>query len=530
MNLFNNKSQLYTLTNEDIDLGILEFENRLTKKKLNRKKALSINFSFQEVLLKYQEQFPEDTKWYFQIRRRHGRLVTEIHVIGERCDVIKERSTGEYDIMAHVGINLADANKYRYHKSENIVTIHMVNYLKQVTIKMVIALLAGLIFGFVLSQFQGETVESIAVLVGELAELLEKILDAISVPAACFAIIFAICMMGDRKTAYEIGGNLVGRVIIYSIVTTAITLVVSIIVLDWTKTTGSAGNLLVAIDTLTDMVPDNLFKPFAHSEALQVVFMGIIIGLGLLIAGDKGETVAKVLHEFNLALDVCFDWIMKIFPFFVFLSVSQFSFEDEYRKILNTNTLWMILVFAVSALIVKLLSMLILKKHGFDISEFIQNVRKAFIIALSTASISAAGAEINRVCQEEYHVDKKLADLSEKVCETCFMPMLACLAATLTTFYAHESGVEISIFWLLTMLIIIPIMTMACPPAPGSGVGIIVALFASAGIGQGYIAVAMLVELIFEYIGTALNSSSTIALTITVGHQKGLISENNHEE
>ncbi|MCQ2551510.1 MAG: cation:dicarboxylase symporter family transporter [Clostridia bacterium] len=526
MKIFRQKSQIYTLTNEGIDMGIIAFENDLTKKKLNRKKALSINFSFQEVLLKYQDIFSQDTQWFYVIRRRHGRLVTEIHVVGDRVNVIEQDRGNDFDIMAHVGINLADSNKFRYHKGENIVTIHMVNYLKQVTIKMVIALVLGLAFGIGLTYLDPSVASGIVEVVGKVTELLEKLLDAISVPAACFAIIFAICMMGDKKTAYDVGGSLIARIIVYSLVTTAITLFVAAVVLGWTKSAGDAGDLSVVINALTDMVPSNLFTPFARSKALQVVFMGIVIGLGLLVAGDKGNTVAKVLHEFNLALDLCFDWIMKIFPLFVFLSVSKFSFEDEYKKVLNAGTLWMIVVFLLSAAILKLLSMLILKKHGFDIKTFLHNIRLAFIIALSTASVSAAGGEINRICSDVYHVDKKLADLSEKVCETAFMPMLACLASALTAFYASESGVEMSLIWFLTMLIIIPVMTMACPPAPGSGVGIIVALFASAGIGQGYIAVAMLLELIFEYIGTALNAATTIALTITVGEKKGLIGEN----
>ena len=527
MNIFRKKSQIYTLTNEAIDKGIMDFENSLSQKKLNRKKAVSISFSFQEVLLEYQETLGQDTQWYYVIGRRHGRLVTEIHVLGERANIIDKGQKEGYDIMAHVGINLADSNKYRYRKGENIVTIHMVNYLKLMTIKMIIALLLGLAFGVLLSYIDPAIAGSIANVMGELTVLLEKLLDAVSVPAACFAIIFAICMMGDKKTAYDVGGGLIARVIVYSLVTTAITLFVAAIVLGWTKNLGDAGDLSVVVSELTDMVPSNMFTPFARSEALQVVFLGIVIGLGLLVAGDKGTVVAKVLHEFNLALDICFDWIMKIFPLFVFLSISKLTFEDEYKKALNTGIIWMIAVFIISAAILKFISMLILKKHGFSIREFIENVRPAFVLALSTASISVAGAEINRVCSQVYHVDKKLVDLSEKVCETAFMPMLACLASTLTTFYASESGVEMSLIWFLTMLIIIPVMAMGCPPAPGSGVGIIVALFASAGIGQGYIAVAMLLELIFEYIGTALNSATTIALTITVGEQKGLIG-NNH--
>ncbi|MCQ2547802.1 MAG: dicarboxylate/amino acid:cation symporter [Clostridia bacterium] len=523
--VFKHKSLTYKLTNEDIDAGILAFEEDIKNHGLKGKKALTLNFSFQEVLLKYQAVLSEETSWYYEIKRRKGRKIVEIHIAGERCDIIDKKNHEDFDVLDRLGANLSDANKYRYKKGENIVTIHMVNYLKQVTIRMLIALVLGVAIGVLFRSTDSEAIEFIMELFEKLEELLEEVLDAIAIPAAFLSIILGIYEMGDRKTAHNIGGSLVGRILSYTIIATAISIFITTLYTGLVTSLGNMGDLSIVINTLTDMIPSNAFRPLSEAKALQVVFVAVIFGFGLLIAGDTGKVVVRVFHEFTLILDVFFELVMKIFPLFVFVSVAKLAYEDSINSIIDANVEMCLVLFVIAALIIKLLSMLVLKKNGYNVKDFIKNVMPAFTVALSTASSAAAGGEIHHAAAHVYKVNDHFVELCERLCESTYMPIFACVASVLTVFFANESGVAITLIWVITMLIIIPIMAVANPPVPGGGVGTLVAIFAAAGIDANYIAIAMLLELLLEYIGTALNVTETIALTITVAKRKNLIEE-----
>ena len=74
------------------------------------------------------------------------------------------------------------------------------------------------------------------------------------------------------------------------------------------------------LDFMVDVVPDNFFAAASdNSRMLQVVFVAILLGVGIIhMGGKKAKTLVTVFDAFNDVIILIVELIMKTAPFGVF--------------------------------------------------------------------------------------------------------------------------------------------------------------------------------------------------------------------
>ena len=128
-----------------------------------------------------------------------------------------------------------------------------------------------------------------------------------------------------------------------------------------------------------------------------------------------------------------------------------------------------------------------------------------FLIALSTASSSAAFGTNIECCERKLGIDRKLVNFGVPMGQVVYMPIGAVMFLIASLCIGESYGVEISMAWVLTAIFVSGILAAATPPIPGGAMSCYTILFTQLGIPAAGIALAISVDLIMDYFITACN-------------------------
>ncbi len=68
------------------------------------------------------------------------------------------------------------------------------------------------------------------------------------------------------------------------------------------------------MQTIIDIFPSNPITPLANASMLQVIVISLLVGFGILLAGEKGLVAAQVVDSFNEVSMKIMDLIIKLSP------------------------------------------------------------------------------------------------------------------------------------------------------------------------------------------------------------------------
>lgn len=126
-----------------------------------------------------------------------------------------------------------------------------------------------------------------------------------------------------------------------------------------------------------------------------------------------------------------------------------------------------------------------------------------FIIALSTASSSAAFADNKRTCTEELGISQRLANFGVPFGQLLYPPGSSVLFWFAAVSVAESSGIEVSMVWYVTAVVVSIILSLASPPVPGGMTASFAILFAQLGLPVSDLAVIVSLTSILDFVTTA---------------------------
>ena len=149
-----------------------------------------------------------------------------------------------------------------------------------------------------------------------------NLLKFIVVPIVLFSIASGVISMQDIGRVGSVGG----KTIVYYMCTTAFAVVLALVLASAAKgmhifaameTSGlayepPAGQSLM--QTIIDIFPSNPITPLANASMLQVIVISLLVGFGILLAGEKGLVAAQVVDSFNEVSMKIMDLIIKLSP------------------------------------------------------------------------------------------------------------------------------------------------------------------------------------------------------------------------
>jgi Na+/H+-dicarboxylate symporter len=155
-----------------------------------------------------------------------------------------------------------------------------------------------------------------------------------------------------------------------------------------------------AMQRVLAIIPANIVKAFAETEVLAIILFSILFGIGILMAGEKGQPVAKLFEGASEAMLNVTKIIMEFAPFGVFALVAWVVGTQGPGLLLNLAKLAG-LVYLGCVLHAVIVYGAILKFFArLPVLPFFRGMLDAMAVAYSTAS-SNATLPVNMKCVTE---------------------------------------------------------------------------------------------------------------------------------
>lgn len=268
--------------------------------------------TLEEILIKYQHAFPENTEVWFSIRRKLNSVYCEFSIEGAAIDALHSEINSDDpenpEILNYIfNIGFGDAF-YHYKSGKNIISISMrydvpvVKFLKK---PMIQAVFFGLLVGLLLRLLfpnQAETISNDYI--APLYSLLMDVLRGITEPVIFISLVAGICAVGSLQKMKEISNSIL--LSFFKISALMFVISVSVCSLAYAHQGGVGKNYSFQqmFNIVLGSVPTDIFKPFIDSNIIQIVILAFVSGIILLTLDNKVAGIKKLVIEFKTFFQV----------------------------------------------------------------------------------------------------------------------------------------------------------------------------------------------------------------------------------
>ena len=493
------------LTLETIDAAILEVDKYYEKINIDEKDVLKVKLGVEETLLRFRDKFGDKQEFVLKTYNSFGKNHVIIEVREQMFDpYAKGDDTESTSLAMRSALSSMDVLPiWRYSRGINVISYTTNKKTVPQWCQLFIAIALAVVCGLLLRRAP----ENVATFINEgvfspLLTTFTNLLSAISSPMIFFAIIWGIYSIGDASTFNVLGKKLAGRYIVFTFALTTITAIASIPFFSF------IGGGSVDFSSFSDVfemiigaVPSNIFTPFAEGNTLQILFLGITIGIAMIFIGEKTQNVAVIAEQIYYLVQVIMNFIRRLVPFFVFGNILDIILLDE---ISTTATSWkFILVNIIGiALIIIIYILLVCIKLRVPVKVFVKKALPTFIIGFTTASSAAAFSENLDTCINKYGIKKNLANFGLPFGQVVYKPTVALLFYSTAIFCADMYQVPTSLTWFITALLVSVILGIATPPIPGGALASFAVLFAQLGIPVEGLGIIIAMNVLLDFIET----------------------------
>ena len=339
-----------------------------------------------------------------------------------------------------------------------------------------------------------------------------NLLKLIAMPLVLSSLITGVASLSDIKKLSRIGGKTIG---IY-IGTTALAVTLGLISvnlikpgdkvpdnmkeklqLTYQKDASKKANTVQEVkgrgplQPLVDMVPSNFFNSASSNRnMLQVVFMAIFIGIGLIqIPKEKGKPVQQFFESLTDVVIKLVDIIMLMAPIGVFALIAQ-----TINKVAGNNPSEILellgaLGYYMFAVIVGLIAHAAITYTGImrlmtkmPLETFYKGIAPAQLLAFSTSSSGATLPVTMERCEEELGVSEEVSSFVLPLGATINMDGTALYVGIVTVFGAQAFNIDLSLADYLLGAGSTTIVSICTAAVPGASLFLMAAVMDTIGM------------------------------------------------
>lgn len=381
--------------------------------------------------------------------------------------------------------------------------------------KILIGMLLGVVFGFVMLQIQGGEA-FVTSWIKPLGTIFVKLLKLIAVPLILASLIKGISDLKDISKFASIG---VKTIVIY-VLTTVIAISIGLTLVNifnpgdgvsdatiskltetYANNSSVQGKIAEAtrqqqngpLDFVVDMIPENAFSALSNNKLmLQVIFLAIFLGISLLLIGEKSAKPLKdVFDSLNDVVLKMVDLIMLTAPYAVFALLANVVVSSGDPELLYA------LLFYASVVVGGLLLMVcfylivvgvVVKKNPF---WFLKQISPAQLLAFSTSSSAATLPVTMERVEEHVGVDKEVSSFVLPVGATINMDGTSLYQAVAAVFIAQALNFDLTFTDQLMIVLTALLASIGSAAVPGAGMVMLVIVLESVGFPTDKLAIGL---------------------------------------
>lgn len=386
-------------------------------------------------------------------------------------------------------------------------------------VQIFIGLFLGIIAGFIF--LAAGKAEWAVAYVKPFGTIFLNLIKFIVVPIVLCSIIGGVISMKDIRKVGSIGW----KTVVYYLCTTAFAVVIGLLFANLFKATFQTlqtSNLEYEVaqsanfmDTLVNIFPSNIIQPLSNATMLQVIVIALFFGFGIILAGEKGEPLAKVIVSLSDVSMIIMELILKLSPIGVFCLITPVVAENG-AKILGSLAMVLLtayICYVVHALVVYSLS--VKTFAGLSPAKFFKGMAPAMAMAFSSAS-SVGTLPLNLECAEKLGAKRDIASFVLPLGATINMDGTAIYQGVCAVFIATCFGIDLTLAEMMTIVLTATLASIGTAGVPGSGMIMLAMVLQSVGLPVEGIALVAGVDRIFDMGRTVVNITGDAACSIVV--------------
>jgi len=344
------------------------------------------------------------------------------------------------------------------------------------------------------------------------------LLKMIIVPLVLSSVILGVASAGSIEALQRVGV----RIIPYFIMTTAVAITIGIGVASIVKpgllidqamvgeiaapevnTEALAG--LSIPQRILNVIPVNPMEAQLHKNMLQLVILGVIIGVALLRIKSKAtKTVEDILNFTQSACMMVVNWAMWMAP------VAVFSLMIKAISTMGLSTIAGMGVYMASVLggLAAMLFVYLIIAGVFarrNPLAFLAAIRDAQVVAFSTSSSAATMPVSLRVADENLDIREDIRGFVIPLGATINMDGTALYQAVAAIFLTQVFGIDLSMGETLLLLVTTIGASIGTPALPGVGLIVLATILSGIGVPPEGIGLILGVDRLLDMCRTTIN-------------------------
>lgn len=406
---------------------------------------------------------------------------------------------------------------------------HHGNYKKnQFTMQVIIALVLGVIVGLLLYGH-----DEIANYIKPFGDVFLNLIKMIVIPVVFYSLALSISNVGESKTVGRYGF----KTILYFEIITTIAIGLGILFANIFKPgkgldpdklpkgdistyessakaaeSSTYGNHF--IDTIVNIVPQNLFEALTSGELLPIIFFAVFFGVALSAIGKKAEPVKAVLSGSLEAVFWMINKILKLAPIGVFAFICTTIMTFGASALIPLLKLLLVVIGAMIFFIIVVLG-IVARLCGISIFSIIKILKNELVLAFSTSS-SESVLPIIMKKMENFGSPKDITSFVVPIGYTFNLDGSALYQSIAALFVAQMYGIDMSIGQQIMLMVTLMVASKGMAGVPGVSIVVLITTLTTMGLPAEGLALIIGVDRLLDMVRTCVNVLGNALSTIVI--------------
>ncbi len=504
----------FMLSGKGIDELVGEVAGYLDGQYADKAERLRIRLSVEEQLLDWQGFLGPDATVTLDCRRRLGRPSVRLSAEGPRWS---KSVDDEPSLADRLMAEMALCPRSRYTAGANVTTFYLPRRPIGTGVRVLVAAVLAAVFAFVAKAIlPAQTCAGISAdILGPVFDALLGVISLLAGPLIFLCIFCGISGSANIEAFRRVGkmsllGNF-GWGLLALVASFAVS--VPLFGMGVAVSGASGGGSGEVLSLLLGILPGNLVEPFSQGNTLQIIVLAVAFGIAALKLGDAASRIVALANEAKQLVSALMGWAVVLLPALVFLTVAQNILDDTMAPLMGCWLPFVVIV-ALSLLLACMRVVVSARRMRRPLAEVVQAVAPTTLTAFTTASTASVFADMLRVCKSRLGVPAEVADICVPLGVILSRYTTVVEFVVVPSYFAMHCGIDTSLAWYIVFAVSAFVMSFSLPPIPGGALAVVNALFLQLGLPAEAIAMALVLDVAFDFVATA---TGVVATQVHVG-------------
>lgn len=393
-------------------------------------------------------------------------------------------------------------------------------------------ILGALVAGAIVGLIWGEGADSIR-WIGQ--DVFVRLIRMLIVPLIFTTLTAGIVAMGDPKKLGSIGLKTVALYMVTTILAIAIGLTLAVTLGPGVGVDlgGATPKVLAAPLSLAErmfaIIPTNPVEALAKGDVMAIILFSVLLGIGILMAGEKGKPLARVFDAGSAAMLKVTHIVMEFAPFGVFALIAAMAGTKGIQTLLSVITL-AIAVYGGCLLHMGLVQGGLVKFIlRLPLTQFFKGALDAQLVAFSTSSSAATLPVTMTVAEKNLGIKPVIASSVLPLGATINQDGTALYVGIVAIFAAQSFGIDLDMGDYLMIALTTTLVSIGTAAVPSASLFLLSAVLEVIGVNE--VQIALLIgfvlpfDRILDMMRTATNVTGDLAVASAVAKWEGELDE-----